>query len=368
MKTGKSSFMPGCAGCREVFPLFPFRTWRGNGSEGPDLGQRLWRLTAVIICAVGMLCQAPPASAAEERKREDAGTSARYSFTMAIPGKAFRFADEDIPLKRPDVAARVDAQINFLLMDARSVLTLWLQDLNRYKWLFRDVLVKEGLPKDFVLLAAVISGLTPKVGSKSAGVGWWAIDKPCTEADGVPMTTNAWIDDRLDFELSTACFAKRLKKTRDDLKTKSNLMAAAAYIASRKDLVELQEKWKTKVFWDLPLPDDAEVLVTRWVALGIIYKYPKSFDLNFKESQPVSFDQVSNLKLAKDLPVAEIARITKTPPILILEMNPKIKPNEGKLPAMVGGKPVEHSLAAPKGTGKSLVEHLKKEGFLAVKR
>ena len=41
-----------------------------------------------------------------------------------------------------------------------------------------------------------------------------------------------------------------------------------------------------------------------------------------------TFDQVTGLQLTKDLPIAEIARMTGVPPREILRLNPKIKPSE----------------------------------------
>jgi hypothetical protein len=74
---------------------------------------------------------------------------------------------------------------------------------------------------------------------------------------------------------------------------------------------------------------------------------------------------VTGLVLTKDLPIAEIARMTGVPSREILELNPRINPSTGLFPAEVSGKRQPQSIAAPRGKGWVLVNHLKKAGYLA---
>jgi hypothetical protein len=239
---------------------------------------------------------------------------------------------------------------------------------NRYAWIFQDVLAKEGIPKDFVLFAPVVTSLDPHSSNRIAGAGWWALVNKCGPTEGVPMTVDSWHDDRLDFDLSTRCFAARLNGIRKELHTRSWITAAAAYISSTKEMAERTKHWNTDVYWDLPLPEAAESLVPRWIAFSIINSKRTSFGLQVKEDKPLAFDQVTDLVLSKDLPVAEIARMTDTPANLVLRLNPKIVPSKGVFPAEANGKRLTHSLAAPKGKGGVLVQKLKQDGYLAPRR
>jgi hypothetical protein len=125
------------------------------------------------------------------------------------------------------------------------------------------------------------------------------------------------------------------------------------------------QKWNTRNFWDLPLPEPAEELVVRWIALKIIASEKKYFGLDFEESQPFVFDQVAGVRLSRDLPVAIIARILNMPAREIMELNPKLRPSSGIFPAEVKGSPVVHSISVPRGKGSLLLRELGKEGYIA---
>jgi hypothetical protein len=318
--------------------------------------------TALLIATLGTPCicrAAGPVKSAREK-------CSRYCLPESVLKKPFYFAGELIPIQRPDVRSRILTQINFLLLDARSVLTGWLIQNCRYSWLFRETFAKEGIPADFVLLGPILSRQSLKSAYRSGGVGWWALDTPCSKSDGVEMSADSWHDDRMDLELSTRCFAARLKKARSDLGTKSWITALAAYITSVQTIKDYRDHWNTGRYWDLPLPDIAEDLIARWIALGIINANREAFGLRFKDAAPFTFDQVNNLVLSKDLSVAEMARLTSVPPRVIMELNPKLRASSPALPAMVNGKNAVHSIAAPRGKGELLVRGLEKEGFLSV--
>lgn len=326
----------------------------------------LKRILAYGIIA-GALILVPGAASvgtAAGPRKEASSNCARYSLPADVLAKPVRFAGEAIPLKRRDVRSRIRYQLNFLMLDARSVLTAWLIERSRYAWIFEEVFAAEGIPREFVLLAPVLSSLSTRSSPRLAGVGWWAIEKPCASAEGLSMSRDSWHDDRLDLDLSTRCFAARLKGIRKRLGTKSWITAAAAYVSSEKKVKDAGKNWKTYMYWDLPLPENAEELIVRWIALGIIDSNRKAFGLNLDGSAPLTYDQVTGLALAKDLPIAEISRITGAPSRRILQLNPKIRASRGLFPAKVHGRRVAHTLAAPKGKGVELVNKLKQKGYL----
>ena len=315
-----------------------------------------------VILLLGMC---PPSSKAAGPTKESRPNCSRYSLPSSLLKKPFHFAGELVPIQRPDVQSRILKQINFLLLDARGVLTGWLSERSRYAWIFDEVLRKEGVPDEFVLFAPILSALTLKASSRSAMAGWWALDKPCAASDGVEMLEDSWHDDRMDLELSTRCFAARLKDARKELGGGSWLMTAAAYITSTKTIQELRKSWATDQFWDMPLPENAEDLVVRWIALWIINGHRDIYGLKFKDTPPFTFDQVTGLVLSKELTVAEIAHMTGVSSREILELNPKIKAAAPVLPTTARGKSLSHTIAAPKGKGWVLVDKLKKGGYVA---
>ncbi len=321
-------------------------------------------IIAVLILGAGPASGLFLAETAQAEK-QTAPSPCRYSLPDGFLDKPFQFAGEVVPVRRRDVRYRLICQLNFLLLDARSVLTEWLSEKSRHSWLFEEVFAKEGIPKDFTLLGPILSALNSKTLSRAPGYGWWYLSRSCTSAEGGPeMAEDSWHDDRLDLELSTRCFATRIKEIRKEIGDKGWLMSVMAYLTSVKTVQELQERWNTSVFWDLPLPEAAEEVILRWIALSIIDSNRAAYDLRFKDAPPLVFDQIGGLMLAKDLTVAEIARITRVPPREILKLNPKIKSSAAAFPAKPGGKAQTHSVAAPRGTGNALLETLKKEGYL----
>lgn len=322
-------------------------------------------LKPVVIAALIFACGgiSGPAVQAEGQRPETSEECVRYPLPDQVLRHPMTFAGEVVPLQRPDVRARIRFQINFLLFDARSVVTEWLTERGRYAWIFEEVFAKEGIPADFVLLSPVLSGL-PKNGTRAPGIGPWMLEKPCIAADGLTMSDDTWHDDRLDLDLSTRCFASRLKAARKEVGG-SWLMAAAAYMTTQKTIQDLKERWNTGSFWDLPPIDGAEDLIVRWIALGIINAHRDLYGLTFKAQPPLTFDQITDLVLTKDLTVAELARLTEVPSREILELNPKIRVSVAAFPANANGKPLVHSIAAPKGKGWVLVEKLKNAGYLA---
>jgi hypothetical protein len=329
-----------------------------------DVSNRgFWLLFAVLAVAVPFTAP-PPAAFAQGPRKEPCVEVGRYVLPQSILEKPFTFAHESIPIRRKDVRHRIESQLNFLLLDARGVLTEWLAERTQYSWLFEEMFAKDGVPRDFALLAPVLAGLNIFASVRGSTAGWWALPSLCTNADGVEMSSDSWHDDRLDLELSTRCFASRIKNIRQELGSKGWLMPVAAYLTSVKMIQDLQQHWNTDAFWDLPLPDNVEETVTRWIALSIIEANAGAFDLHVRHAQPLTFDQVSGLVLIKDLPIAEIARMTGAPPREILKLNAKIKASQPVFPAVVQGKQVTHCVAAPKGKGQLLVNLLRKRGFL----
>lgn len=341
-------------------------TFSPRKRRGVPKTERLVLGAAILVVILHVGCFLVEAKSSGPRAR---GTTlcGRYSLPADLMNKPFRFAGETVPFQRPDVGDRVRNELNFLLLDARAALTSWITQTQQFAWIFEETLNREGVPRDFLLFAPVISGLSLQAAPRISGAGWWGLDKPCDSNEGVSMSVDAWRDDRLDLELSTACFAGRIKRIRKDLGDESWLMAAAAYITSTKTIAERAKQWKSQSFWDIPLPESAEELVVRWIAFAIIFARPRDYGLNAAEVPPLIFDNVTGIVLAKDLPVAEIARMTETPPRKILELNPKLKPSAGKIPARVKGRNVTHSIHTPRGKGWVLVNKLKQAGYLAQK-
>lgn len=315
-----------------------------------------------ILVVASVACLDLPAVAQEVKSQ--GGPTVNHAGRFSLPPditSGYTFLGQKLAIERPDIRSRVVSQINFLLYDARSVLTEWLLEKSRLNWIYRETFSKAGIPEDFVWLAPVLAGATR--GTRPQGVGVWMLDKPCSSGEGLEMRENSFLDERLDIQLSTRCFALRMAAIHKEYGL-NWFMTTVAYLVSPKNVQELVEKYGTSNPWDIPLPDYLEDLLDRWIALKIIYTHRQFYGLNFKDPPPFIFDQLSDVKLSRDLPVAEIARILDVSPRLILEVNPKIKVNPAVFPAKVDGKQLIHTLAAPSGRGVELLKKLQESGYI----
>jgi hypothetical protein len=319
-------------------------------------------VTCLLTTATLFLGSFPAYSAQGGAKGETNQQCTRYGLPDSLSKKQFIFAGDPIPIDRSDVAHRIVSQINFLLLDAKSVLADWLTEISRFGWYYEEVLSNEGIPKEFAQLSPILATLA-RSGGKSSGAGPWSIDKLCTGSEVHDMMEDSWHDDRLDPDLSTRCFSIRIKALRKALGEGSWLMAASAYLTSEKAVQESQQRWDSKSFWDIPMPARAEDVIVRWIALSLINADKGLYGLNFHSAPPLVFDQVTGVTLNKDLSLAELAKMLNIPAREAVLLNPKIKTSSGIFPATFKGKPIAHSIAVPKGKGRLLLAELNRAGY-----
>lgn len=316
-----------------------------------------------ITLALLMCCQSYAASVSGAKPSPSNGSCPYFYIPDSVLTGGLELAGEVVPITRPDVKARIEFQINFLLFDARSVLAEWLNEKRKYSWIFDEAFSKQGIPKDFTWLSPVLSGISRSF-TRLSPAGIWALDRPCSSAEGVEMHDDNWRDDRLDINLATLCFSCRIKNLKQDLGT-SWLMTSVAYVLSAKTAKDLMEKWNSSSVWDIPLPDNLEDMLSRWAAFKIIGTHRSVYGLKISDPAPLTYDNLTSIQLVKDLPVAEIAKFINVSPRLILELNPKIKPNSGTFPAKPNGRLENHSIAVPSGSGRALLQKLQESGYLA---
>lgn len=316
-----------------------------------------------ITLALLMCCQCYAASVSGAKTNPSNASCPYFYIPDSVLTGGLELAGEVVPITRPDVKARIEFQINFLLFDARSVLAEWLNEKRRYSWIFDEAFSKQGIPKDFTWLSPVLSGISRSSNSRLSPAGSWALDRPCSSAEGVEMHDDTWRDDRLDINLATLCFSYRIKNLKQDLGA-GWLMSSVAYVLSAKTAKDLIEKWNSSSVWDIPLPDNIEDMFSRWAAFKIIGTHRSVYGLKISDPAPVTYDNLTSIQLAKDLPVAEIAKFVNVSPRLILELNPKIKLNSGIFPAKPNGRLENHSIAVPSSSGRVLLQKLQESGYL----
>lgn len=294
-------------------------------------------------------------------------TCPHFYLPESVLSNGFELAGERVPITRPDVKARIEFQINFLLLDARSALAEWLNEKRRYFWILEEILTKEGIPKDFSWLSPVLVSVNRLSSGRLSPVGIWSLDKPCASGEGVEMYDDDWRDDRLDIHLATRCFASRVKAIKSEVGD-GWLMASVAYVMSVQATRDLIQKWESANVWDIPLPDHIEDMISRWAAFKIIGTHRSSFGLKLSDPPPLTYDNLVSIELTKDLSVADISKMIDVPSKSILELNPKIKIGSGIFPAKKNGKMLIHSIAVPSGSGKNLLDKLVEAGYVTGSR
>lgn len=189
--------------------------------------------------------------------------------------KSLSFAGEPVPLEIPDVAERLDRELQSNAYFHSNVL-LALKRLQRSLPEMERLLEANGLPADFKYLALAES-LLSNVTSPKGAVGVWQL-MPAT-AKELKLTINAEVDERYHFEKSTLAACYYFTKARQRFGSWTN--AAASYNRGMGGLQAALKAQKVTSYYDLYLNEETSRYMFRILALKEILENPKryGFDL-----------------------------------------------------------------------------------------
>jgi membrane-bound lytic murein transglycosylase D len=305
----------------------------------------------------------------------------RYGLPPQVEKNGLRFASQVVPLNRPDVRNRILKEVNYLLLDRRSRVFYWLSRADSLKPTIGPILKGYNLPHEFIYLAAIESNYNGRALSSAGAFGYWQFikatalcgPKGCPDYDWKRVINN-WKDERADLVKSTHSAARylawlnRVKRVslsghpdRDGFN--DWFLTAASYNAGPTRVIQRLNAYGTTSYWDTPLPIETEKYVPRWIALGLISMNRDFYDLKIKPGGSASFDTLEQIKLAKDLGFAQIAKMLNTTPRVIWSLNSQIPFEKAVFPARHGGVIIKHTIHVPKGTGKKLLTQLEVQGF-----
>jgi len=309
------------------------------------------------------------------------GGGFRYGFPPGIEKRGFWFAGRRIHLSRKDIRDRVLKEINYLLLDRRSRVRVWLYRAHEYSSVILPILSKYRVPREFIYLAAIESSYNSRALSSAGAYGYWQFIKATAkrgpsgskEYDWA-MSMSKWRDERADLISSTHSAARYLawmnRKQRITLAGNKQrqgfhdwLLTAAAYNAGPARIQQRMKEYGGSSYWDLPLPDETEKYVPRWMALGLISRYRKFYGLRVELPPKISFERVRNVRLKKDLSFAALARLLDTTPRAVWALNTQIPPEKAVFPARYKGRGLKHTICVPRGTRKKLLAKLKAHGY-----
>ena len=302
------------------------------------------------------------------------GSAGRWALPEPVL-QGFVFCGERVLLERTDVRVRIENQIEYLLTDFRETTGIWLKRKDRYSGIILNILLKEGLPREFGLLPALESGYDRTRVSPSMAAGWWQFVKQ-TAASGPygtkeaawTLRENDWKDERMDLVLSTRSAALFLKWSRTKIADSRNgaswITTAAAYNAGLTELRDRIGAYKTACYWDMKLPFETEEYVPRWIALSIIESNRAFYGLDVPEIAPLELDTLEGIELTRDLPLSVVASLTDSSVRFIREINGGLKRGVSSFPASRNNRELIHTIHVPAGCKDAVLRSLRDLAYL----
>jgi membrane-bound lytic murein transglycosylase D len=309
-------------------------------------------------------------------------TGFRYGLPPEIQKRGLLFGTQRIPLDRPDVRRRIIQEINYLLLDRRSQILIWLARADYYKPVILPILRKYKLPSAFVFLPAIESSYDPRALSSAGAYGYWQFIKStatcgpsnCDQYDW-KMQITRWKDERGDLVRSTHSGARYLAWINRVRKVGINgndpkdgfqdwLLTTAAYNAGPARVLQRLNLFGASSYWDVPLPEETEKYVPRLIAMWIISNNRDFYGVKVPSRGTVAFDTLWKVQLRKDLSFAAMAKLLHTTPRHVWKLNAQISPSKLVFPAKSGRKPIAHTIRVPKGTGGKFRSQLAAHGYI----
>ena len=225
-----------------------------------------------------------------------------------------------LPLEENDA---VLSYIHYFSTDrGRKTLMAGLRHAGRYRALIQRILDDEGVPQELIYLAQVESGFLPRARSYKKAVGMWQFVQFRGREYGLNQSPTS--DDRMDPERATRAAARHL---RDLYATFGDwYLAMAAYNCGPGCVDHAVQRTGFADFWELrernALPRDTKNYVPLILAITIMAKNPKDYNLDDVESDPpVEYDTIA---LDSPTSLSLIADATERPVTEIQELNPAL--------------------------------------------
>lgn len=192
----------------------------------------------------------------------------------------FNIAGESVDLRRFDMYERFDRELTSFCY-THNLTLLIIKRANRYFPIIEPILEDEGVPTDFIYLAAIESSLNPRAVSPANASGFWQMLSSTGKEYGLEVNAN--VDERFNIEKSTRAACKYLKKAYQ--KYGSWMAVAASYNAGQSRIsTELVKQQADDVF-DLWLTEETLRYPFRMMALKEIMSNPYKYGFVLKSNQ-----------------------------------------------------------------------------------
>ncbi len=247
-------------------------------------------------------------------------------YTLSIPEvpESATFANEKIDLTRYDMYERYERELTATCyMHSQTLLTL--KRANRYMPEIEPILKREGLPADFIYLAAIESHFNPRAYSSARAAGIWQFMPKTAREYGLEV--NDYVDERYHVEKATVAACKYLKKAYNQ--TGSWVNAAAAYNAGIGKIAGERDKQLAQSALDMLLVEETSRYVFRILTMKQVLAAPAQYGFVLKASQ--LYQPIETKTIVVDTSVANLAEWAKKQGITyqqLKEFNPWLRARE----------------------------------------
>ena len=250
---------------------------------------------------------------------EEDSTLPTYS-DIPLPDTLF-LCGEPVPLENRRVWEMLDREFTISVWD-RAQVFMWLKRSGRYFPYIEKKLAEAGMPDDLKYLALAESALIGYVHSRAGAKGYWQFMTRTARRSG--LRKDRMVDERLNFEQSTAAALKYLRHLKDMFG--SWALAMAAYNCGETRLKREIKQQRREDYYRLNLPIETERYVFRIAAIKIIMENPKHYGFSLPMEriyQPIDVDIIAVNPKAQ-LHLSDIADALDMDFKTLKELNPHI--------------------------------------------
>lgn len=262
--------------------------------------------------------------------------------------KELSLCNEPIPLGDQWAWEMLDRELTIMAWNKAQVF-MWLKRAGRYFPYLEETLAQEKMPQDIKYLVIAESGLLPRVKSNKGASGFWQFIPETAMNNG--LRSDKRMDERYDFEQSTAAALKYLKKLKEVFGTWT--LAMAAYNCGEQRVQEAMNEQRQTDYYNLKLPEETERYIYQIAAVKMIMENPGAYGYHVPKEKiykPVQCDIVQ-VEVEKNIHITDFAEALGTSLKVIRDLNPQIVDNY-----LPNGS---YALKTPSGTGKNVPMVLK---------
>jgi hypothetical protein len=252
---------------------------------------RHWKFGLVLFCLLGAVLLS------SQQEAESPVFSRLYS-SYPLPQQML-FAGEAVPLHIPDVAERMDRELQSNAYFHSNTL-LALKRLTRYLPEIEEQLRQQGLPED-IKYVALAESLFGNVESPKGAAGFWQLMPETARGSGIII--NGEIDERYHLLKATSAAARYLKTAKG--KFGSWTSAAASYNRGMAGLQKAMDTQRVTSFYDLYLNDETYRYIFRILALKEVLENPNRYGFDTTRLQgyaPLATRTLTVTESIDDLP------------------------------------------------------------------